>query len=254
MEMGFIEQIPNSLHAARQGLKCLSASYLERDTVSRRLLSRAHSSVQRKGEPMTDVIPVMHPKNFGWLTKILATADAQSARIIGLTGHRSGVGVTLVSRQLAAGLAAFGRKTLLIDASRAVFDNFDDGFSSKPAATLLDRATAVGENVGSVDLATEPFLSAVAHGELRNMFEAATEREYTVVVDLPPVVQPSGQPTPAFAAAAPLCEICLLICLSGTMKISEISICVDTSRIVGANLVGLILNDWKLPGGRLLEG
>ena len=249
--MGFIDQIPSSLHAAQQRLKCLSASYLEGGTVSR-LPDSFHSSIGPKGELEADVTRVMHPKAFGWLTKIVATADAQSAKIIGLAGHRRGVGVTLVSRQLAASFAAFGRKTLLVDASRAVFGSFDDDFSSEPAA-LLELVTAAGENVSFVDLAAEPFLSAVEHGQLRTMCEAATERGYTVVVDLPPMVEPSGRPKPAFATAAPACEICLLICQSGSVTTSEINNCVDTSRIVGANLVGLVLNDWKLPGGRLLE-
>ena len=253
--MGFIERIPDSLHSARQRLKRFSKSYLERDAVSRlRLPFDAHSLLGREGEPKTDAMPATHPKNFSWLAKIVATADAQSARIIGLTGNRGGVGVTLVSNQLAVGLAAFGRKTLLIDASRVDFGNSEEAISSNPVTTLLDLATAVGENVSFVDLAPVPFLSGDPAGELRGMFEAATERGYTVVVDLPPVVQPSGQPTPAFAAAGSACELRLLICLSGTMKTSELSSCVETSRIVGAKLGGLILNDWKLPAGRLLQG
>ena len=252
--MGFIERIPDSLHSAQQRLKRLSKSYLERDAVSRlRLPFDAHSLLGREGEPKTDAMPAPHMKSFGWLARIVATADAQSARIIGLTGNRGGVGVTLVSNQLAVGLAAFGRKTLLIDASRVDFGNAEDAVASKPVTTLLDLATAAGENVSFIDLAAVPLLSA-ARGELRHMFEAAADRGYTVVVDLPPVVQPSGQPTPAFAAAGSACELCLLICLSGTMKTSELSSCVETSRIVGAKLGGLILNDWKLPAGRLLGG
>ena len=253
--MGFIERIPDSLLAAQQRLKRLSESFLERDAASRLSFPfDARSFFEREGEPKTDAMPATNPKNFVWLAKIVAAADAQSARIIGLTSNRSGVGVTRVSHQLAVGLAAFGRKTLLVDASRADFGNSDDTVSSKPVAALLDLATAAGANLSFVDLATVPFVSSAPTDELRSMFKSANECGYTVVVDLPPVVQPSGQPTPAFAAAGSACEVCLLICLSGTMKTGELSSCVETSRIVGAKLAGLILNDWKLPAGRLLEG
>src|SRR5690606_13331409 len=54
------------------------------------------------------------------LTRLIALANSQDARVVGITGYETGVGVSWTSRQLAAAYARFGRRVLLVDASGAV--------------------------------------------------------------------------------------------------------------------------------------
>ena len=214
-----------------------------------RLRSLLQSKKFGRQEPGNMVVG--HPRGLGWLTTTITLAEAQGANIVGLTGSRKGVGVTVVSHQLAAALAHFGKRTLLVDASRADFTMSGDGNSSKLEATISDFITDTSSNPALVDLALG---SDHAVDDLRYVFQTAAQRGFVVVVDLPSVVDGSGVLTPAFATAAPACDLIFLVCLSGTLRRRELRNCVDTCTVLGAKLGGLILNDWKLPASGLLEG
>lgn len=191
------------------------------------------------------------PTRASHLTGVIAAADAEAARIIGIVGARRGVGSSVTSRQLAGAFAGFDRKTLLVDTSRAAFSRATAATSLpaleeiaieiRPALLAADVAAATGE----APLAPAAFVQAL---------KAATETsETTVIVDLPPIALDTGLPNPLLRELGGACDLVFLVCLAGTMTRKELSDCIETCKVVGLDLDGLILNDWKLPAGRLLE-
>jgi Mrp family chromosome partitioning ATPase len=187
------------------------------------------------------------------LTKAIAAADAQSASVIGIVGARRGVGVSVTSRQLAGAFASFGRKTLLVNASRVDFSKRPDDPRSILIPSLSDLATEMRPSLCVVDLADvigDFTLSPIA---FRQALETATQAGQTIVVDLPPIVRKSGLPDTAISALGEACDLVFLVCLNGGMRRKELSECVETCKVVGLKLNGLILNDWRLPASGLLE-
>lgn len=192
-----------------------------------------------------------NPASARRLTKVIAAAQAQSAGIIGMTGSRPGVGVSVASRELAGALSSFGTKTLLVDLSKAeIVGSAPEGLAEEPS--FLPFATEVRPSLSVVELDPARHLSLTVD-ELRAALALAVRMGFTVVLDLPPVLQGSGAPDPSVAAAGSVYDLVFLVCLSGEMNQKELGACIETCRVIGLNLGGLILNDWRMLGSGLLE-
>lgn len=187
------------------------------------------------------------------MAKIIAIANTQSAHIIGVTGARPGVGVSVTSRQLAGAISNFGKKTLLVDLSRVEFSNLGSAHAPTSTITLLDYASEIRPGLSVVDGTVVPLLHEKTLPELHHALDSGMRAGYTIIVDLPPVLQKSGQPVPATAISGAACDLVFLVCLSGTMKRKDLISCVQTCAIMELKVGGLILNDWKLPGSSILE-
>lgn len=187
------------------------------------------------------------------MAKVLTAARAQSARIVGITGTSSGVGVSTVSRELAEAFAGAGQKTLLLDLSRTVLVDASENADTILKMPAPERASE-----------TSPLLFTVIsdgrhHGPMtvaqwRSTLQHYVHSGYVVVVDLPPVLLGSGAISPAFPALAELCEHVSLVCLSGKIVEKELSACIQACAIVGLKPAGLILNDWRMPASNLIDG
>lgn len=191
------------------------------------------------------------PLAAGPMTNIIAKSKSKDASIIGITGTSSGVGVSTVSMQLARTFARFGKRTLLVDVSKVDRLPSEAPAVAEPNARLSDYATPVKGNISVVDLLGVPS-GPPSEQALRAMFSGAVEQGMTIIVDLPPVVQPGDQPSAAFASVGALCDSAFLVCLTGAVSSTELNTCLATCRVLGVTLSGLILNDWQLPGNRLL--
>lgn len=248
--MGIVERISNPAAATRMLGRVITKQFSGRDMAwarpapSQRGGATAATATERSDMSYGD------PSSARRLTKIVAAAVAQSANIIGITGAHPGVGVSVTSRQLAGAFANYGAKTLLVDVSRA------DISSSAPAGaplSFMGLMTEVRPFLAVVDLVAAQDSGALTSDGLRTAFAEATKAGYTIVVDLPPVVQPSGQPTPFIVDGGTACDLVFLVLLSGNTKRSEVTECVDTCKIIGLKLGGVILNDWRLPASSILE-
>jgi Mrp family chromosome partitioning ATPase len=186
------------------------------------------------------------PESARRLTKVIASAQAQSASIIGITGPRTGIGVSVVSRELAGALASFGAKTLLVDVSHATVVEPSTEPVLETSLALLASEVRPRLSVAKVGVC----LSADA---FRASLAEAVREGYTVVLDLPPVMQASGQPTPSLLAAGAACDVVFLVSLSGQVTQKELVACIETGRLVGLKLGGMILNDWRMPASGLIE-
>lgn len=182
------------------------------------------------------------------LAKLIAAADKQSASVIGISGSRRGVGVSVTSRELAGALASFGRKTLFVDLSRAQIVNAGDGRADAPDVSFRPLAAEVRPSLEVFD----GDAAQMTAGELRAALADAVQAGLKVVLDLPPVMQTSGAPDPSLVAAGLACDLIFLVCLSAETNQKEIEACVETSRIVGLKLGGLVLNDWRMPASGLI--
>ncbi|MGE8942925.1 hypothetical protein ACO2I3_13505 [Leptospira interrogans] len=186
------------------------------------------------------------------MTKIVATARAQSAKVIGVTGARAGIGVSVASRDLANAFASFEMPTLLVDVSRAAVGGQP---SVEPAAgtLLLEMATEVRPQLAVVSFGDQAGQLSLSQSELRSGIAEAVAQGFTVVLDLPPVLEATGGPTASLVAVSGICDLVFLVSLSGEMKHKELAACVETSRTIGLKLGGLILNDWRMPASSLIE-
>ncbi len=183
------------------------------------------------------------------LTKLVSAAVAQSTNIIGVTGARKGVGVSVVSRQLAGAFASFGVRTLHVDLSKATISTG----AQTGRLSLLDLMTEVRPCLATVDLGGASGSVALDADRVRDALAEAVKNGFTVIIDLPPLLLASDQSRPAIAAAGTACDAVFLVCLSGDTKRNELAECIDTGRIIGLKFGGVILNDWRLPANDLIE-
>ena len=186
------------------------------------------------------------------MTKIVATARAQFAKVIGITGARPGIGVSVASRDLASAFASFGMPTLLVDVSRA---SAGDQPGVEPAAgtLLLEMAAEVRPQLAVVSVGGQAGQLSLSQSELRSGIAEAAAQGFTVVLDLPPVLEATGGPTASLVAMSGICDLVFLVSLSGEMNHKELVACVDTGRTIGLKLGGLILNDFRMPASSLIE-
>lgn len=186
------------------------------------------------------------------LSKIIDLATSRSAKIIGITSDQSNSGVSVVARTTAAAIGNFGKKALLVDASRVHVLSADDapGPQLEPRDALDFKSRA--RNEAHVDLAGVSLGKASARSTLRASFDAALGEYDAIVVDLPPVLMTDRHPSPALLAMGPACDLIFLVAFSGIATRNRIRECVETCKIAEVKLGGLVLNDFRLTGSDLL--
>ncbi len=176
------------------------------------------------------------------ITKVLSEAARKKARIIGITGHRRGTGVSLISRELAKACIGFGKSTVLIIASET-----DEENASSNIIKLEDEGLTIAhlsELTIKTPSGSEQYRQALE--EIANTYEM-------VIIDLPPVGQTVGQMNSTFKNLGQSCDVLFLVCLSGVVSKPELKDCLERCKIIDVNLTGLILNDWNIPASYLLS-
>lgn len=254
--MTIFERIPNPLDATQKLSQILANPSADADTAPvESKLARPADDEGDAAAQEADSCDMFFgdPTSARRMAKIIAIANTQSAHIIGVTGARPGVGVTVTSRQLAGAISNFGRKTLLVDLSGVDFSSLGSAHAPAAPITLLDYASEIRPGLSVVDGTAVPLLHEKTLSELHHALDTASRSGYTIIVDLPPVLQKSGQPVPATAISGAACDLVFLVCLSGTMQRKDLISCVQTCAIMELKVGGLILNDWKLPGSSILE-
>lgn len=183
------------------------------------------------------------------MTKVLAAARAKSAGIIGVTGTRPGVGISVISHELAIASAGFGVKTVLVDLSEAVIA--EGAAAATGISPSLPSMVEDSPSLFIVRSESAPPITMTAD-RLRTALSEFVRSGLVVVVDLPPVLNSTGAISPSIPSLAALCDMVLLVCLAGQTTEKELSACIAASSIVGFKPSGLILNDWQLPASQLI--
>jgi Mrp family chromosome partitioning ATPase len=210
---------------------------------SRQVNRRAASGVLRG----FDVVPTFSKSaspSARWQSSIeqimLASARPQE-RVLGLTSLRPGAGVSLVCRHLARTAAASELKTLLLDMSgshtpistwRPGHDKISNWIT--PAVGGYDYIKV------HTDETTRPLFGSQA--KLRAAYRAELDQYELVVVDLPPLLEPSELgPNPVAVAGS--CDRVLLLCAVGRDTRSQLADAISLVEAAGGKLAGLVANE-----------
>jgi Mrp family chromosome partitioning ATPase len=186
------------------------------------------------------------------LIRTIAFTESRPARVIGVTGIRKGVGTSLIATSLAQAYSGFDKRILFVNASTAnLSESVPATVENVPDLSAL--SSAGGGKYYRVDL-SDPRISLPHNAEFfRYTFELALNQFHAIVVDLPSPANAAGRPTPGFLAVAPACNSLFLVCVTGRTARSELQQCLSSCRISGANVEGVLLNDYRLPGSAFLS-
>jgi Mrp family chromosome partitioning ATPase len=179
------------------------------------------------------------------IEQIMLAAVRPQERILGLTSLRPGAGVSLVCHHIARTAAAGEFKTLLLDISEP---HTPDGpvRTWRPGHDKISNL--ITPTVGRYDYlkirtdeATRPLFCNPA--KLRSVYRTELEQYALVVVDLPPLLEPSELgPNPVAAAGS--CDQVLLLCAVGRDTRSELADAISLVGGAGGKLAGLVSNEY----------
>ncbi len=187
------------------------------------------------------------------LLTAVAFAESRKARIVGVTGIRSGVGTERIAAALAAACSQHGKRVLFAAAEAPKLDATDGEASGEPAG-FAAAAVRVNAGLSRLDLTTEDRVYPASTDYFRAAFENALTGFDAVVVGLPDAGADTGLPPPAFRILSRACDFVFLVCATGRTTQEEIRQCLASCRINGTDLHGVLLNDGRLPMSRLLTG
>lgn len=210
-------------------------------------VDNANSTMSELTQPDARERPSGSPADVQRMTSVLAAARSKSAGIIGVTGTRPGVGVSVISHELAVASAGFGVKTVLVDLSAAVIVEGAAAGLSPSLPGMVEKSPSLFV----VRSESAPPQTMMAE-RLRTALSEFVQSGLVVVIDLPPVLTSKGAISPSIPSLAALCDMVLLVCLAGQTTEKELSACIAASSIVGFKPSGLILNDWQLPASQLI--
>jgi Mrp family chromosome partitioning ATPase len=184
------------------------------------------------------------------VTRALSFAEEQNARIVGVTGHQSGSGVSMLSQELAHAYVRHGISAVLVDASRLDLTAAGDQEEPNALIDLRQLAERRDEKLSVIDLAKYGHLLPRNSAVVRQMLEGLMADETAVVLDLPPV-QSGDAGVQVLRHVGSACSLVYLLCLSGIISKSELSECIESCKINRVPVQGIIVNDWKEPASWL---
>lgn len=184
------------------------------------------------------------------VTKALSFAEEQNARIVGVTGHRAGSGVSLLSRELAHAYVRHGMSAVFVDASRldmTAVGNHEYPSASVDLRELVDRRD---EKFSVIDLASYGQPLPRSSSTMRQLLESLIVEDAAVVLDLPPVESPEAG-VQVLRHVGSACSLVYLLCMSGAISKPQLSECIESCKINRVPVQGIIINDWKEPASWL---
>ncbi len=198
-----------------------------------------------------DATPGAEFDNSPWsraVTHIIALADQQNIRTIGITATQPRAGVSMFSQALSESYVGFGKKTLLAVSQEASSQKVNSAPQEGSQAILPALGNKQATVVSLPDL-IEPGLTSP---KARNYLNEVTAQFDAIVVDLPPVSVSPGRSTPGFMRFAPLCDLVFLICVTNVTPREELKDCLQQCAINDANIGGIIMNDFTLVGSQFV--
>ena len=185
------------------------------------------------------MLETLRPQWTAQLQQIIAFTEANKARVIGITSHDSGTGVTTLAQQLAQSYLSIGRSVALADLSHGTFRVL---LADNSGSTWADVTSEHFSVLGIDPTEDEPHTS----GSARVQLAALRARADTVIVDLPPASVKSADFLRQFLDAAPACDQVFMLCVTAQAYASEVRESVNICTIGGVALTGVVLNDFKL--------
>ena len=187
------------------------------------------------------------------VTRLVSFAEKNGKHVIGIAGQKTGIGVSMLSMELARTYIEFGKPALLVDASHLDLDRSSIADERDIPFDLYNMSQKSNTGLATIDLAEFAHLLPSGRQAYKRMFAEAAKHGVQVIVDLPPVSSGPGMATPGFMVAGAACETVYLVCLTGDVSKAELSDCIEICKINRIALGGIIPNDWKLMGSGLLS-
>lgn len=172
----------------------------------------------------------------------IATFD-RGVRVLAVAGARAGAGVSSLSGSIAESLSLSGRSTLLVDLSAP---------GSNPATSSgVDGAPGIEQDERGFDRMRVPhdarsrgLFSSTEH--VRRLLDGQLKSYSSIVIDLPPLLDTSGQWVNPVAAAAGSDGV-LLIAMTGRSTREDLAAARSLLELGGAKPVGIVMNDLAAP-------
>jgi hypothetical protein len=188
------------------------------------------------------------------MTKVVSAANDAGARIIGIAGLGTAGGAKLVARSLAGAFSLYGRRALIVEAAGLR----PSGIGAEPAlhaaVELAHTLETARSQSTAVDLSEIEGAGELKGDELREAFAALVAADVTLVIDLPSVFGPQGDPNPALPAIGSACDLVFLVCETAQVDRQHLLDTTAFCRFAGINLAGIVLDDRKLLLSSLLAG
>jgi Mrp family chromosome partitioning ATPase len=185
---------------------------------------------------------------------MLAFAEQKTARVIGITGNRPGVGVSLLSRELAHAYASNGMPVILVDATGATVETTRSAEGRNAPFDLLGNASTEQTGPLYLHLASSELPLPSDRLAIKEAFERVAAHDAAVVVDLPPVYSERIQDAQVLSHVGPACQLVFFVCMSGVITKAELGDSISLCKINRVPVGGVIVNDWKQPAAWLATG
>lgn len=182
---------------------------------------------------------------FSAIEQVLLWCQSRNKTIIGLTAAHSGAGVTTSARALASVAAQSGYHTLLLDLSKTILTQTDNGNwkhgSTTGLAGLVERPLEF--DVLSLNITLQERFRFNRPNWIRETLRNEVGLYEFVVVDLPPVLDGSNMAVNP-AAAATACDGLLLVCEVNRTLRREMRAAVEILAAAGHAPDGIVINTW----------
>jgi Mrp family chromosome partitioning ATPase len=187
-------------------------------------------------------------------TKTVAMLGNRPARIVGVTSHAKGTGVSSFAGALAETYASLSHRVLVLDASRLPKSASEAARDTDKAASGLDVTSLIQriDSVSLLDLAAVPMLSGATDETIRKGVAMLAEKFDMVIIDLPAATRDANGTVARGFAAGAACDSILMVCVTGQPTNMDLTDSLQLCSIQKLPIAGLILNDWKLQFGTWL--
>lgn len=188
----------------------------------------------------------MRPWNAA-VASVLAAAEEQGFKIIGVTGDRAGVGVSLLCRELGRAYAHSGMPALVVDASHLELADDAPENAGDASFDLIGASSKSASGTLVVNLMDHSGLLPSGRQAVKELFARAAQRDVTIIVDLPAVRGRSDDAARTLGVIGAACECVFMVCLSGDTTRADLSEAISSCKINRIPVMAIIINDWKEP-------
>lgn len=175
--------------------------------------------------------------------RVCLTTFDRGIRVLAVAGARAGVGVSSLTTSIAEALCLSGRRTLLLDLSSPG--------AGQPVPDCGVLALATVRNSRGVDRMTVPLdaryrrlFSSTEH--VRGLLDGELKGYSAIVIDLPPLLDVSGDWVNPVAAAAGSDGV-LLVAMTSVSHREDLAAARSLLELGGARNVGVVMNDLAAP-------
>lgn len=177
--------------------------------------------------------------------QMMLSAVEGKIRLLGVTSAVSGSGTSTVARGVAEAFARAGHKALLLDLTTDIRTDarapswIPGGHNA--AAAVRFEPNGLGVLTADANSATRALFNNVEF--LQQTLNSELSGYSAIVIDMPAVHEDEDNRLNPLAAAR-VADAVLMVCLTGQVDRSQLGDAVETLKMAGVNMAGIVLNDY----------